>query len=471
MTSTFFGLEIGRKALQAQQKALDVTAHNVANANTPGFTRQRAVMTTTTPYAYPSINKPIGAGQLGTGVEVQEVIRVKDDFIDAQIRKENTTTGMWSAKKDALSKLEVIFNEPSDAGLRTVLDQFWESLQQLNQKPEDGSTRAIVRQRGQALCDTFQHLDRQLTELQDDLDDNIEVKVKEINTLASQIRDLNEQIVKVEVSGDKANDLRDKRDYLVEQISSIAPVQVREDDYGAISVTIDGRAIVANTFLDQLTCVDNATNNGYNDIAWASDGTIVNVNSGTIKGMIDARDTILPNYRTRLDDMAATVVTEFNAVHELGFALDGVTTGVDFFDPTGTTAATIVLDPAIVTSYDNIAAALNPNSPGDGGNALDLAELKHQSMAALSGTMDDYYRGMAAQLGIESQEATRMVDNQTLLQSQLDNKRQEVSGVSLDEEMTNMIKFQHSYNAAARVVTAMDEMIEIIVSKLGLVGR
>ncbi|PKM82409.1 MAG: flagellar hook-associated protein FlgK [Firmicutes bacterium HGW-Firmicutes-14] len=471
MRSTFFGLDIGRKALQAQRVSLDVTAHNIANANTEGYTRQRAVMQTTTPFAYPSANRLIGAGQLGTGVSVEEVKRVRDSYIDTQIRHENKTTGYWTSKRDALSKLEVIFNEPSDSGLRGVIDQFWESLQLLSQKPEDGSARSVVRQRASAVTDTFQHMDRQLTELQSDLDDSIEIKIQEINYMATQIRDLNEQIVKIEVSGDNANDLRDKRDTLIDQLSTLVPVDVREDNVGAVTVTIGGRSIVANAIVEPLTAVPNPLNSGYVDIQWSSDNTMVRLDSGSVRGMLDIRDSIIPAYRTKLDQIAENLVNEFNAIHQGGYALDGVTTGQSFFDPAGITAKSISLDAAILTSYDNIAAAANPDAPGDGSNALTLAQLKHTNIPALSGTMDDFYRSLASQLGIDSQEAIRMVENQTLLQNQLKSRWQEISGVSLDEEMTNMIQFQHAYDAAARIVTAMDQMLDTIINRLGIVGR
>lgn len=468
MRSTFFGLEIGRKALQAQQRALDVTGHNIANANTPGFTRQQAVMATTSPFAMPAFNRPIGAGQVGTGVMVQEIRRLRDDFIDLQVRQEVNRTGEWEAKQNALQKLEVIFNEPSDSGLRTVLDQFWESWQELSKKPELEAVRSLVRERGIAVAETFNHIDRQLTDLAVDLDASIKIKVDEINNIAGQIAALNDQIVRIEVQGDRANDLRDKRDLLIDELSKIIQVTVSENQYGAVTVTIGGRALVAESTVAQIAAVPGGAF-GYVDLQWLSDGTAVSVRSGIIRGMLDVRDSVVPGYRTQLDAMANALVTAANAEHSAGFGLNNAT-GINFFDAAGTTAGTIAVDANILADLDNIAAASVINAPGDGSNALDIARLKHQNLIGTA-TIDDYYRGMVAQLGVQSQEATRMVDNQNLLVAQLENRRQEVSGVSLDEEMTNMIKFQHAYNAAARVVTAMDEMLETIVNRLGMVGR
>ncbi len=486
MSSTFFGLEIGRKALQVQQTALNITGHNIANANTKGFTRQQAVMSATQPFAMPSYNRPIGAGQIGTGVEVQEIRRLRDDFIDLQVRQEVNKFSEWEAKQDALQKLEVIFNEPSESGLRTVMDQFWEAWQDLSGNPELEAVRKTVRERGITLAETFNHLDRQLSELAADIDASVKIKVDEINNIASQIATLNDQIVRIEVQNDNANDLRDKRDLLVDELSRSIQVTVSEDEYGSLKVMIGGRALVSGSEAFQISAVPDPANNGYAELQWAADGSAVMVQSGELRGMLDNRDTIVPSYRDQLDEIARTVVVELNAVHSAGYGLDDNVGGINFFDPidpldptypNNITAANIAVDAAIMADLDNIAAATTPGDPldpglnaGDGSNAINIVELKHRNLIGTA-TIDDYYRGMIAELGVQAQEAGRMTDNQELLVSQLENRRQQVSGVSLDEEMTNMIKFQHAYNAAARVVTAMDEMLETIVNRLGLVGR
>lgn len=467
MVSTFFGLEIGRKALQAQTTALDVTGHNIANANTEGYTRQRAIMTTPTPFAYPSVNKPIGAGQLGTGVNVEEVKRLRDSFVDSQIRKESSVTGYWENRKNTLDKLEVIINEPSESGLRTVLDQFWQSFQTLSTRPEDRSVRATVAQRGMAVADTFQHMDKQLVDLQADLNQSVDIKVKEVNNIASQIASLNEQIVSVEASADNANDLRDKRDLLVDQLAKIIDVSVIEDQYGSVSIAIGSRSLVSGKNTTQLTTVI-APLTGFFTPKWA-DGTAVNMNSGELQGLIYSRDTITKDMRDQLNELAGNFITEINAQHQAGYGLDGGT-GYNFF--AGIDATTVQVHTDITGDLDHIAAAgALPLAPGDNSNILLLAALKHDNATMGTATFDDYFRGMAAQLGVDGQAAGRMVDNQGLLISQLTTQQQQLSGVSLDEEMTNMIKFQHAYNAASRVITSMDEMLETIISRMGLVGR
>lgn len=450
MRSTFFGLEMGRRALSAQQRALDVTGHNIANANTAGYTRQEAVLRATMPYTVPAFNCPVAAGQLGTGVEVGQIRRIQDSYINTQIRSENRAAGDWEARNNTLEKLEVIFNEPSEAGLKTVMDQFWEGLQFLSQKANDPSVRDVVIERGIALAESFNHLDRMLTDLQSDLTQAIALEVQEIDNMSAQIADLNRQIVVLESAGNEANDLRDKRDLLIDELSRLVDVTVTEDPTGYVTVSVGGQDIVDNTTVTSL------------DQSW--------VNGGKLYGMLYSRDTIVPDYLNRLDQMADSFITEFNSIHSAGFGLDG-STGNDFF--VGTTAGTIAVSAAIQNDSNLIAAAkAAADLPGDNTNALDLAGLKHHSFGApINGTLDDYYGGIVAQLGIEAQSAQRMVDNRELLLAQLKIQKQSVSGVSLDEEMTNMIKFQHAYNAAARMTTTMDELLDVIINRMGLAGR
>ncbi len=521
MRSTFFGIELAKRALQAQQRALDVTGHNVANANTPGFTRQEAILVTETPYPAPGLHLPWGAKQVGTGVDVAEIRRLRDSFIDLQVRHEAKALGYWEARQNTLEKIEVILNEPSDSGLRSVLEAFWQSLEELSKNPESLAVRSVVRQRGLALVETFNHLDRQLKELQDDLDNSVRVKVNEINSLGRQIADLNQQILKIEVTGARANDLRDRRDVLLDQLARIINIQAYEDDKGLVQVIIGGRPLVQGVhFYGLVTREDPASEAGYAGVYWETDGEPVQVEGGTLRGLMEMRGYtvgseevgFIPSIREQLDFLAITLVNEFNAIHGLvdldnGVVAHGLSSGsygINFFtftDPNNKGAGTIAVNPVILEDLNKIAAATGfvvDQQPtegyyelitidgqqkyvvwetGDGSNALKLAQLKHELTMVLpgneqaTGTFEDYYRAVIGQLGVAGQEARRMVENQELLVSQLQNNRESVSGVSLDEEMVNMIRFQHAYSAAARMVTVIDEMLDRIINQMGLVGR
>lgn len=490
MSSIFFGLEIGRRGLQAQQRALDVTAHNVANANTPGYTRQEAVMAAADPIPVPSLHMPSGAGQLGTGVEITAIRRLRDAFIDLQIRNESRSLGYWEARQENLNRIEGIFNEPSDSGLQSVFELFWQSLEELSKNPESLAARSLVLERAQTLTETFNHLDSRLQELQQDLNATVKIKVDEINSLGRQIADLNQQILKIEVMGARANDLRDRRDLLVDQLAKIVPVQVQEDGRGVLTVTLEGCPLVQGAQLNRLAVVDNAS--GLYDVVWETPkGREVAVDGGYLGGLLEMRDDYIPVLKEKLDNLARAFADEFNGIHysdssndnsndkktydlegNFGqyFFVNGEETAPGKIVTDGITAGNIALNPELLGHPEKIAAATQIEK-GDGSNALDLAGLKHQTIDGLGTTFDDYYRSMIGVLGVDAQQAVRMKENQELLVSQLENNRQAVSGVSLDEEMINMIKFQHAYSAASRLITALDEMLEIIINRMGVVGR
>jgi len=483
MSSTFFGLNIGIKALQAQQRALDVTSHNIANANTQGYSRQDVIMETTVPIK-------TREGYIGTGVDVKEIRRIRDQFVDTQIRTENKVLGEWETKSDLLSKVEMIINEPSDNSLSSIMDQYWESWQQLSKNPESAAARGVVVQSGVNMADTFAQIDRMLSELQADINSGINSTVAEINSISKQIADLNEQIVKAEMDGAKANDLRDKRDLLVEQLSELIPLDAVEDQYGAITITAGGATLVSSSYVGSMIFTDDGSDPTQARLEWINKYTgntigPVNITGGKLKGYLDMRDEEIAGIKDELSTLAAKIAEEVNALHSAGSGLNnttGIEPGLDFFVKKDVTkpfgADNITVNQTIIDDLNCIAASTaSPVIEGDSSNALAIAQLKNKLTMnpTLTGdnraTFDDYYNSIVAQLGIDAREAERMYDNQTLLVDQLLNRRESVSGVSLDEEMANMIKYQHSYTAAARVINTMDEMLDLIVNRLGLVGR
>ena len=209
--SNFFSLEIGKRSVLMHQTALSVTGHNIANDNTPGYTRQVPDIVTTPPWHSPALVQSGKAGQLGTGVDIAAINRIRDEFVDSQIRHENKAEGYWDAMQNTLAKIEVILNEPTKDGLRGVMDMFWESWQDLSLHPESEAVRAVVVQRGMSLAEAFNHTHRQLVELREDVNAQVKVKVDEVNSIAMQIADLNQQILAVTISGKRPNDLLDKR--------------------------------------------------------------------------------------------------------------------------------------------------------------------------------------------------------------------------------------------------------------------
>lgn len=232
MRSTFSGLEIAKRGMFTQQSALNTTGHNIANANTPGYTRQRVNFEQTEPYPNASINRPHIPGQTGTGVQAGTIERVRDSFLDTQFRYENNKSGYWDSRADALLKMEEIMNEPSETGLSKSFDRFWQSMQDLALNPTNAGARSVVRERGKAVAETFHYLSTSLKAVQGELKSELEVSVKEINSLANQINSINKQISEIEPHGYLANDLYDERDRLLDQLSGLSNVKISYEKAG-----------------------------------------------------------------------------------------------------------------------------------------------------------------------------------------------------------------------------------------------
>jgi flagellar hook-associated protein 1 FlgK len=468
MRSTFFGLEIGRRSLFAHQQALDVTGHNIANANTPGYSRQVVRITETSPFAPPSFSRPTIPGMLGTGVEVTSIERMKNEFIEDELRSESQSLGQSETRRDLLSEIELIFTEPSDSGLRSSLDAFWTSLEDLAANPDQPSARSVVQQRASALADDLRHTYAQLNQLQDSVNESIVVKVDRVNQLTTQIANLNDQIMKASVAGLMPNDLKDQRDQLIRDLSEIVDVSVVNGKYGDVSVSVAGALLVDGIEHRELAAVPNPLNSNYYDLQFAGTGTPVQVSDGALRGLLDMRDTVIAGYKGQVNDLAATLITQINLQHAAGFDLNGNPGGTFF---AGSDASDIALDAGVAGDPSLIAAAQagapgNP-APGDGSNATALANVKKQTVMAGGLSIDGFFQALIGKLGVESQAAETQVKNQEALLSQLEQQQQAVSGVSLDEEMINLVKYQQGYNAAARVISVMDEVLDTIINGLG----
>ncbi len=453
-------LDIGKKALSAYRLAMNITGHNVANANTPGFSRQRPILATTLPIDF-------NPGQLGTGVKVTEIQRMRDQFLDLQLREVSSSVGQWEEREKFLEEVETIFNEPSDNSLNNALADFWNSWQDLANDPENMSARVSVREKAQLLCNTFHRLRFKLRTVQDDINHSIKGRVEEINSLAQRIAKLNGQIVRIEIRGENANDLRDQRDLLIDQLSKIANISTREQSDGSVTISIAGNSLVerVNTVTLEIS-VRSSTYGTVLDVSYGKGEQVLSFTDGELRGLVNLRDEVIPEYLGGLDTFASTLISRVNSQHSVGYGLDGSTTGLDFFS--GSDASDIGVDEGLQDDVSLIAAS-SDGSPGNGSNALAISDLANQlTMNGNSATFGDFYQSMMGNLGILSQEASQNHTNNNLLLTQLENHRDSVRGVSLDEEMTNMINYQHSFEAAARIISTVDEMMNTIINQMGV---
>jgi flagellar hook-associated protein 1 FlgK len=458
------GLEIGKRALLAQQLALNLTGHNIANVNTPGFTRQQAIMTSNLPLTMPF-------GIVGTGVDVSEIRRVRSLFIDQQMRGETQKLGKWSFLNQTWSQIESIFSEPEDTGLSAVMDQFWSSWQDLANNPQSEAARVTVREQASILVNSFHHLSTQLSDLRDSLDESIAKMVTQINSLASQITDLNQSISTAELTGNTANDLRDRRDFLVDQLSQLVDVSVLEQPTGAITVYIGSMALVESASnLELATAVESDGSKVLHRVFFKGTGVDLEHPGGEFEGLLETRDTVVVDRQKELNVLASELAKAVNETHRQGSGAQG-STGIDFFNPETTGAADIELNTLITQNINYIAAGRNGEA-GDNSNALEMAALRNKLLLKEGhATFSGYYDAVVGEIGVRTKEADSLDKNQQALISQLQNSKQSLEGVSLDEEMANMIEYEHAYAAAARVITYMDSALDTVINGMGLVGR
>jgi len=512
MPSTFSGLNTVMRGLTTQQVALNTVGHNVTNANTDGYSRQTVNLV-----AAPSetIYGSQGAMQIGCGVTITSITRIRDAFMDSQMWKENSTLGSSEQQQSLLSKVEGVFQEPSDTGIQTVLNHFATAWQSLATNASDDSARITVRQRGVELVDAIQHAATQLTDQVTDINNTIDIKVNDVNKITENILSLNKQISYSEQlsNGSSANDLRDQRDVLVDQLSKLINVSVTEDSSGNYRLQSGQFTLLeGNTRLELTTRTDFDPDFGY-AITVIDAGATKNIqfSGGELNGLATVRDeTILGDqgYRQQLDTMSQFLLRDFNAIHRAGYGTDSdgtATVGTDrnFFGDgsvnygdTATVAsmgsgdwlkALQVNDELFdaASGLSKIAAktsATQGNASGDNAVKLfqslqqNVTDLLPSGLAALTSgntatlgkttSLNSFYASMIGGLGVKSQNAQRLMDNQQTLVSQIETWRQSTAGVNLDEEMTNMIRFQQGYNSSAKVITTMNDMLDTLINEM-----
>ncbi|MBX5475012.1 MAG: flagellar hook-associated protein FlgK [Thermoleophilia bacterium] len=454
--STFLGLETALRGILAQQQALDVTGHNIANANTDGYTRQRVELTPFVTFRGYGLDAPVIGGELGGGVDVAAISRVRDQYLDNQYRAQSMRSGYYQALDEGLKQVDQTLGEPSDSGVSTLLAKFWSAWQDVANAPESLAARQALVQAGSALADGIQQLRAQLTTFQSQNGALETQTLGDLNSYTQQIYDLNTQIKKTEALGTTPNDLLDARDALVDKVSQLVNAAVTANSDGTVTITVGSGASLV-TLVDNtgpyapVTLTQLTTPNPPDPAA---------LTSGKLKGLVDL-DAKLTSYMGSLDAVAAKLIADVNAQQAAGFDLYG-NAGVAFFSGTGASdirvAAAVQADPKLV-------AASSSGAPGDGGNAIAAAGL-----GRASGGADSLYRQLVTTIGSDAQSAQRSSDAaQTLLRS-ISSRRMSVAGVSLDEEMANLLAYQRGFQASARALTAMDDMIGLLVTRTGRAG-
>lgn len=595
MSGLFSTFNIATRGMSVQQKAIDVTSHNVANANTPGYSRQRALIETTRPFGMPTLNNVAEPGQLGTGAQVSAIQRYRDAFLDYQTRVESSKMGQYSTRQKILSEAEAILNEPTDTGLSSRMGAFFDSWQQLSLQPASSNTRTMVAQQSSTLADNLNHTAKQLTDLKDNVQLEIKSTVFDVNASLKQIEQLNAQIRAVAIAGNKANDLMDKRDLLIDGLSSKFNINVEKKEFDSVDITpVDekNRYVVnvddskSSSRLSYISSIDkdasDATGKTYTitynklgdslnsqstgkititnvvdptklkdlqqgRVLWAdgdgnavdtsgnviADNSVIDISNisniasfnpsdGEIKGFQSVQKDI-DDYMDQLNRLAKTLALSVNAVHNgQADSADGGATpdSIPFFvnsekanyDPNNKdallnpvavstaeadiTAANISVNKEILADVMKIkAGTLDTSGEGDGTRAKAIAGIRDTLLMVqdVDGTttragfilsnnllpgglgikgntdgikLENYFKDTIDRLGIQSQEASNIVSAQENILANFEESRTSISGVSLDEETANLVQYQHAYQANAKIVSVIDELLDVVINGL-----
>jgi len=458
----FYGLNIANNTLKAQTSVLNLTAHNIANANTPGYSRQQVQLA--------SIDSGLGQGQalignvnVGGGVLARDVFRSRFALYDEIYREENQNLNYNIKIEEFMNQVEILFDEPSDRGLGGIMTDFFNGWLDVANSPQNMAARQSLYSVATEMTERLHRIYNSIVNMREDIDVEVSSMPDDINEISAEIANLNDSIRIVESQGVRANDLRDKRDLLIDNLSEYANVRSVEQSDGTVTVLVGSIVVVEHdSYVTLSTSTEVSDQSGLKKTKIVTpDGTEFIPKEGKMGALLNIRDTVLVNILGDLNTFTENIVNTINFDHAIGYGLDGGT-GYDFFDPDFTKAYNIKVSED-VRDVSHIAVSAD-SSKGDNTNALAIFELRDQRVIDNRYSIKEYYNSMIAELGVLAKEAKSARMNEELLVSQIDNARESVKGVNIDEELVHMIETQRIYQSAARVITVVDSLIEEIVN-------
>ncbi|HEX2951307.1 MAG TPA: flagellar hook-associated protein FlgK [Armatimonadota bacterium] len=460
---SFGTIRIALSGITAMQNALEVTGHNIVNVDTEGYHRQEAILQTTIPY--PTVGNPGASvgGQFGTGVTVEQIRRLQDDFLEQQLRNTNGQYGRQSTLQDSLSQIESFISPGTSIDISSMLDKFFSAWDVLSSHPEEESSRLNVRSSAVNLVNILNDSSSKLDYMSSLTESNIQDTVDRINLLADNLASLNAQIGMAKEEGRSPNDLLDQRSSVLTELTSLTGASSLALNAESTSVTnIGSRPLVEgnSAFHIKFDYVTDSDGIARKHILWASDSQPADVLDGKLNAFFSIRDQVIPNYKSQLNTISSALITAVNAKHVTGYTMNG-TTGQAFFG--GTDAGSIHVDANILTDARNIAATTTNNAAGDGSLATEIFNLNQQALIG-SQTLNLAAQSIIGQIGNAVKSSQTSLNAVQSLQSQLTEQQQRASGVSLDEELSNMLTYQRSYDSSARVLKAADEMIQSLLA-------
>ena len=445
-------------ALDTDQAALAVTTDNIANANTPGYSREIANLEEAPVITYGNL-------QIGTGVSLANVQGVRDNVLQLRLNQEAQTEGQLNTFVNGMNQIQPVFNETAGSGLQSLISQFFNAWQTLSTDPENSGDRQAVIAAGQSLAAGFRQTASSLVTQQQSANEGVVATVGQINSLTTQIASLNQQISEESNGGQTPNALLDQRALLINQLSQSVDLQTIPADSNSLTLTTAGGTLLvagAESFSLQ-TQANPAT--GFRDVYAQGSDITSTIQSGNLAGYLQLRDTEVPGIENSLDTLASNLATSVNTQNAAGFDLNGVAGGNFFTPPAGTAGAALNLTVAL-TNPVNLAAS-SDGTPGSNGNATVIANLQNQSIVA-GETPIDYYGGIVSQVGSDTANASSSLTGQQLLVQQLQDQQNSESGVSLNEEGANLQLYQNAYDAAGRVATVIEGLFQTAIN-MGLV--
>lgn len=497
MTGLFGMLNTSSGGMRAQQIALQTTSHNLTNMNTPDYSRQRVTMSTAFSQSM------AGIGQLGTGVQISGVIRVSDEYIMGQLQNELSSLTQHENISEVMGQLEAIFNEPSKSGISQQISDFFVSWGNLGSSSEIKTSKTMVVKQTETLIDTVNHLANQIDSLGKDTVKQIEQEIKDFNAVAEQLKSLNDQIFNATVKGEHPNDLYDSQDRLVGQLKDIAGVNVeKRDKYGRIMVSLNGPKDVDGN----LPKVDIVTANGVEKLSAdiAADDIVnirftvgdpeveVELNKGSIKGFHEAAKEVV-NKGKELDNFIGKFATAVNFIAtDAGNQPDNAIFDIESIK----SAKDIKVNQKLIDNPEKLIVGKDFDSPvaGDGSRAKAISDLQHVALNFSStetiskfeeslkfnqdsltienqeggASIFNHYNDIITDMGIIKQQADNMVTNQSDLVALLEQRHESISGVDLNEEIVDMIRFNSAYQANARVISTINEMLDTLINRMGV---
>lgn len=469
--STFAGLNTAASGLHAHKRAIDVVGHNIANVNTPGYSR-RLVGLAAAGSSQVASRFDTDWSYNNLGVTVESIQRVRDGFLDAKARAEGAASASANRARAILGDIERIFPEPSDNALGGQLAAFWGAFADAANDPTSLAARTGVLGQATTVIGAFRKAASELEAMHRNLGVQAEMTLEEVNQTAAEVALINGQIRAASVAGLDTSDLADHRDVLIDQLTAAVGATTRANEYGQVDVILGGTALVSGSMAERLRLDQSGSLSPPLDavpvdattLRWERDDYPVVAYGGDISGMIQGLNDAVPRYMAALDAVAAEVVTAANAVHRTGQGQDAVAdVNLDFFDATGLTAATIAISADVAGQPSRVALSAVGTGGLDGSVGHALAALGDSTTGP-----DAVYRAMVGQLGVETATAVGRADMQARFATEAENQRQGTSGVNLDEEMTNLVMSQRAYEASARLLATIDSLLDTLINRTGI---